>query len=203
MFGVTGWKNAGKTTLVERLVAEFVRRGWRVATIKHAHHAVDIDQPGTDSFRHRAAGATEVALVGGRRYAIMREQEEPTLAEVLARLAPADLMLIEGFKRELASQDRGAVGDGDTAADGRGQGHNIVAIAADSRPPVSACRGLRVTTSPASPTSSRGCVSADRRRRRRPCSRRPGSRNCRPGRRPHPSARKRTRRSRCPTGFRH
>jgi molybdopterin-guanine dinucleotide biosynthesis protein B len=71
-----------------------------VATIKHAHHAVDIDQKGTDSWHHRAAGATEVALVGGQRYAIMREQQEATLAEVLARLAPADIVLIEGYKRE-------------------------------------------------------------------------------------------------------
>ena len=100
VFGVTGWKNSGKTTLVERLVSEFVRRGWTVATVKHAHHDVDIDQPGTDSYRHRAAGATEVALVGGLRYAIMREQDEPGLAEVLARLSPADLVLVEGFKRE-------------------------------------------------------------------------------------------------------
>lgn len=100
IFGVTGWKNAGKTTLTERLVAEFVHRGWRIATVKHAHHAADIDRPGTDSFRHRAAGATEVALVTGGRYAIMREQEEPTLADVLARLAPADLVLVEGFKNE-------------------------------------------------------------------------------------------------------
>jgi molybdopterin-guanine dinucleotide biosynthesis protein B len=100
VFGVTGWKNAGKTTLVERLVAEFVRRGWRVATVKHAHHDVDFDREGTDSFRHRAAGATEVALVGGRRYAIMREAPEPSLAEVLSRLSPADLVLIEGYKRE-------------------------------------------------------------------------------------------------------
>jgi len=79
-------------------VAEFVRRGWRVATVKLAHHAADVDQPGTDSFRHRAAGATEVALVTGQRYAIMREQAEPSLADVLARLAPADLVLVEGFK---------------------------------------------------------------------------------------------------------
>jgi molybdopterin-guanine dinucleotide biosynthesis protein B len=100
IFGVTGWKNAGKTTLAERLVAEFVRRGWRIATVKHAHHAADIDRPGTDSFRHRAAGATEVALVTGGRYAIMREQEEPSLSDVLARLAPADLVLVEGFKNE-------------------------------------------------------------------------------------------------------
>src|SRR5262249_57603487 len=86
VFGVTGWKNAGKTTLVERLVAEFVRRGWTVNTVKHAHHEADVDQPGRDSWRHRAAGAREVALVGGHRYAIMREQVEPTLAEVMARL---------------------------------------------------------------------------------------------------------------------
>jgi molybdopterin-guanine dinucleotide biosynthesis protein B len=98
VFGITGWKNAGKTTLTERLVAEFVRRGWKVATVKHAHHAADIDKPGTDSFRHRAAGATEVALVTAGRFAIVREQEEPPLAEVLARLAPADLVLVEGFK---------------------------------------------------------------------------------------------------------
>ena len=98
VFGITGWKNAGKTTLTERLVAEFVRRGWKIATVKHAHHAADIDHPGTDSFRHRAAGATEVALVTAERFAIVREQEEPSLAEVLARLAPADLVLVEGFK---------------------------------------------------------------------------------------------------------
>jgi molybdopterin-guanine dinucleotide biosynthesis protein B len=100
VIGVTGWKNAGKTTLVERLVAELVRRGLRVNTIKHAHHNVDVDQPGRDSWRHRQAGATEVAVVGGHRYAIMREQEEPTLAEVLARLSPADVVVIEGYKRE-------------------------------------------------------------------------------------------------------
>jgi molybdopterin-guanine dinucleotide biosynthesis protein B len=100
VIGIAGWKNSGKTTLVERLVAEFVRRGWRVATIKHAHHDADIDKPGTDSFRHRAAGAAEVALVGGRRYAIMHEGPEPTLAEVMARLAPCDLVLVEGYKRE-------------------------------------------------------------------------------------------------------
>jgi len=100
VIGVTGWKNAGKTTLVERLVAELVRRGFTVNTVKHAHHDVDVDQPGRDSWRHRQAGATEVAVVGGHRYAIMREQEEPTLAEVLARLAPADVVVIEGYKRE-------------------------------------------------------------------------------------------------------
>jgi len=133
VFGVTGWKNAGKTTLVERLVAAFVRRGWRVATVKHAHHDVDIDQPGTDSFRHRAAGATEVALVGGRRYAIMREEDEPGLQEVLARLAPADLVLIEGFKREphLKIEVRAAGADRPPMA---ASDPHIVAIAADQAP---------------------------------------------------------------------
>lgn len=132
VFGVTGWKNAGKTTLVERLVAEFVRRGFRVATVKHAHHAVDIDRPGTDSFRHRAAGATEVALVGGVRFAIMREQAEPTLDEVLARLAPADIVLIEGYKREphlkievRSDNERPWLAKDDPA---------IVAIASDDKP---------------------------------------------------------------------
>ena len=131
LFGITGWKNAGKTTLAERLVAEFVRRGWRVATVKHAHHAADIDKPGTDSFRHRAAGATEVALVTGARYAIMREQAETTLAEVLARLAPADLVLVEGFKRDAHPkiEVRGAEAEPMTMHE-----HNIVAIAADTQP---------------------------------------------------------------------
>ena len=131
VFGITGWKNAGKTTLAERLVAEFVRRGWRVATVKHAHHAADIDKPQTDSFRHRAAGATEVALVTGARYAIMREQGEATLAEVLGRLAPADLVLVEGFKRDLHPKIEVRGADSEPMAM---REHNIVAIAADAPP---------------------------------------------------------------------
>ena len=135
VFGVTGWKNSGKTTLVERLVAEFVRRGWRVATIKHAHHDVDIDQPGTDSFRHRAAGATEVVLVGGLRYAIMREQGEPKLAEVLQRLGPADLVLIEGFKREPHLKIEVRSGGGEASSPPMAaKDPNILAIAADQAP---------------------------------------------------------------------
>jgi molybdopterin-guanine dinucleotide biosynthesis protein B len=112
-------------------VAEFVRRGWRVSTIKHAHHTVDIDQPGTDSFRHRAAGATEVALVGGQRYAIMREQAEPALSEVLARLGPADLVLIEGYKRESHPKIEVRAGDVPSLA---ANDPAIVAIAADAAP---------------------------------------------------------------------
>lgn len=137
VFGVTGWKNAGKTTLVERLVAEFVRRGWRVSTVKHAHHDVDIDQPGRDSFRHRVAGATEVAVVGGRRYAIMREEAEPALADVLARLAPADLVLIEGYKREAHAKIEVRAGIEVRARQApslAAQDPNVVAIASDERP---------------------------------------------------------------------
>ncbi len=103
VFGVTGWKNSGKTTLTERLVAEFVRRGFRVSTVKHAHHAFDIDKEGTDSYRHRVAGAHEVAIVAGSRWALMhelRDEEEPPLAQILERLAPCDLVLVEGYKRE-------------------------------------------------------------------------------------------------------
>lgn len=131
IFGVTGWKNAGKTTLVAKLVAEFVRRGRRVATVKHAHHDVDIDRPGTDSWQHRVAGAFEVALVGGLRYAVMREQAEPTLAEVLARLAPADLILIEGFKRETHPKIEVRA---DNSRPMAAHDPAIVAIAVDERP---------------------------------------------------------------------
>ena len=131
VFGVTGWKNAGKTTLVERLVVEFVRRGWRVSTIKHAHHDVDVDQPGRDSYRHRVAGAIEVAVVGGRRYAIMREEADPALAEVLARLAPADLVLIEGYKREAHPKIEVRAGEAPSLA---AEDPNVVAIASDAQP---------------------------------------------------------------------
>ncbi|MGS4883649.1 molybdopterin-guanine dinucleotide biosynthesis protein B [Roseibium sp. MB-4] len=103
VFGITGWKNSGKTQLVTRLVAEFTSRGLKVSTVKHAHHNFDIDRPGADSYRHREAGAVEVALVSGRRWALMhelREEEEPPLSAILPRLAPCDLILIEGYKRE-------------------------------------------------------------------------------------------------------
>ncbi len=103
VYGVTGWKNAGKTGLMERLVAEITGRGFAVSTVKHAHHSVDVDQPGTDSYRHRSAGASEVLLASGQRIAIMQELRgapEPSLDDLLARLSPVDLVLIEGFKRE-------------------------------------------------------------------------------------------------------
>ncbi|MBN9890063.1 molybdopterin-guanine dinucleotide biosynthesis protein B [Salipiger abyssi] len=101
VFGVTGWKNAGKTTLVERLIAEFRTRGLRVSTLKHAHHGFDIDHEGKDSYRHRAAGAGEVIVASGRRVAQLTElDEEMPLAALLARLGPCDIVLIEGWKRD-------------------------------------------------------------------------------------------------------
>ncbi len=103
LYGVTGWKNAGKTGLMERLVAEFCTRGLSVSTIKHAHHSTDVDQPGRDSFRHREAGASEVMLASPNRWALMHElrgQPEPPLADLLAKMSPVDLILIEGYKRE-------------------------------------------------------------------------------------------------------
>lgn len=101
IYGVVGWKNAGKTTLMERLVTEITGRGLSVSTVKHAHHAFDVDSPGKDSFRHRAAGATEVMIGSGARWALMHELRgapEPPLADLLARLSPVDLVLVEGFK---------------------------------------------------------------------------------------------------------
>ncbi|APG48410.1 molybdopterin-guanine dinucleotide biosynthesis protein B [Phaeobacter porticola] len=103
IYGVTGWKNCGKTGLMERLVAEFCHRGLSVSTLKHAHHTTDVDQPGTDSYRHRTAGAAEVILASPNRIAIMQElrgAREPSFTELLARLRPVDLVLVEGFKRE-------------------------------------------------------------------------------------------------------
>lgn len=103
VFGVTGWKNSGKTTLVVALVTELTRRGYTVATVKHAHHDFDIDKEGTDSHRHRQAGAREVAIVSDRRWALMhelRDEAEPRLEDILARLSPADIVLVEGYKRD-------------------------------------------------------------------------------------------------------
>jgi molybdopterin-guanine dinucleotide biosynthesis protein B len=102
IYGVIGWKNSGKTSLMERLVAEITARGFTVSTVKHVHHDVDLDHPGKDSFRHRAAGASEVVLASAHRFALMREHRgpEPELPAILARMAPVDLILVEGYKRD-------------------------------------------------------------------------------------------------------
>ncbi|MBL8671130.1 MAG: molybdopterin-guanine dinucleotide biosynthesis protein B [Alphaproteobacteria bacterium] len=103
IFGLAGWSGSGKTTLVVKLIPELVGRGYRVSTLKHAHHEFDIDQPGKDSYEHRRAGATEVMVSSLNRWALMHEHRgapEPSIAELLPRLSPVDLLLVEGFKRE-------------------------------------------------------------------------------------------------------
>lgn len=103
IWGVVGWKNSGKTGLMERLVAEFVGRGLTVSTLKHAHHTFDVDHKGKDSHRHRMAGAREVLLASRNRWALMHEmqgQDEEPLEALLTRLSPVDLVLIEGYKRD-------------------------------------------------------------------------------------------------------
>jgi len=103
VIGFAGWSGAGKTTLIVRLIPELNRRGFRVSTVKHAHHNFDLDQPGKDSYEHRAAGAEEVLVASANRVALMRELRgapEPSLPELLRLLKPVDLVLIEGFKRD-------------------------------------------------------------------------------------------------------
>ncbi len=103
VYGVVGWKNAGKTTLVERLVAEIAARGYMVSTIKHTHHLVDVDKPGKDSHRHRAAGAHQVILASSARWALMTELRgapETPLTELLTHLDKVDLVIVEGYKRD-------------------------------------------------------------------------------------------------------
>ena len=103
VIGVVGWKNCGKTTLCERIIGELVSRGLRVNSIKHAHHSVDLDQPGTDSYRHRQAGAGEVILATDRRYALLhelRDQAEPNLSELLTRIGDCDWVVVEGYKQQ-------------------------------------------------------------------------------------------------------
>lgn len=102
IIGLAGWSGSGKTTLVTSVIPVLVRRGLTVATVKHAHHEFDIDQPGKDSWMHRRAGASEVAIVSNRRWAIVHElgqEPEPQLIDVLKKLSPVDLVIVEGFKR--------------------------------------------------------------------------------------------------------
>lgn len=134
VIGVAGWKNSGKTTLVTRLVSELTRRGFKVATVKHAHHNFQIDDADTDSARHRRAGAMQVAIVSPRRWAVVRElgdAPEPPLEETIARLDPCDLVIVEGYKaapiakietRRRAAMQETPLADADP---------NVIAIAAD------------------------------------------------------------------------
>jgi molybdopterin-guanine dinucleotide biosynthesis protein B len=101
VFGIVGWKNSGKTTLMEKLIAEFSTRGLRVAAVKHAHHSFDLDYEGRDTYRFRQAGASQIAVSSPVRFAVMTELNggpEPSLDTLLARLSAADIILVEGFK---------------------------------------------------------------------------------------------------------
>jgi molybdopterin-guanine dinucleotide biosynthesis protein B len=102
IIGLAGWSGSGKTTLITKVIPVLVGRGLKVATVKHAHHEFDIDRPGKDSWLHREAGASEVVVASSRRWALIHElrgEPEPPLAELLAKLSPADLVIVEGFKR--------------------------------------------------------------------------------------------------------
>lgn len=101
VIGFAGFSGSGKTTLLEQVIPLLTAHGLRLAVIKHAHHKFDIDKPGKDSFRHREAGAGEVLVVSGFRWALMHElvnEAEPTLDELCSRLSPCDLVLVEGYK---------------------------------------------------------------------------------------------------------
>jgi molybdopterin-guanine dinucleotide biosynthesis protein B len=101
VIGLAGWSGAGKTTLLTKLIPVLNGRGITVSTLKHAHHGFDVDRPGKDSFEHRAAGAQEVLVASGRRWALVHELRgapEPSLAALLERLSPVDLVIVEGFK---------------------------------------------------------------------------------------------------------
>jgi molybdopterin-guanine dinucleotide biosynthesis adapter protein len=103
VIGLAGWSGAGKTTLLSRVIPHFIARGLRVSVIKHAHHSFDVDVPGKDSWVHRQSGAVEVLVSSGARWALMHELRgvpEPHLPDLLGKLSPVDLVVIEGFKRE-------------------------------------------------------------------------------------------------------
>lgn len=137
VFGIAGWSGSGKTTLLAALIPALTSRGITVSTIKHAHHAFDIDTPGKDSHRHREAGATEVMISSASRWALMHEHRgapEPTLAQLIASMTPVDLLLVEGFKHEShdklevyrPSIGKPALHDGDP---------HVVAVASDTALP--------------------------------------------------------------------
>lgn len=101
LIGLAGWSGAGKTTLLERVIPVLIARGLSVSTLKHAHHAFDIDKPGKDSYRHRQAGATQVLVASGKRWALMEElkdDHEPDLPELLGHMRAVNLLIVEGYK---------------------------------------------------------------------------------------------------------
>ena len=136
MIGLAGWSGSGKTTLLAKLLPVLIARGRTVSTIKHAHHAFDVDQPGKDSHTHRLAGASEVLVSSAKRWALMHElrgEPEPMLRDLVARLSRVDLVIVEGFKTQNHPKlevHRSVVGKPLLYPDDP----NIVAIASDTRP---------------------------------------------------------------------
>ena len=135
IFGFAGWSGSGKTTLIEKLIPLFVQRGLKVSLVKHAHHSFDVDQPGKDSYRHRHAGCSEVLVTSSKRWVLMHELRgapEPSFPELLERVSPCDLLLVEGFKREKLPKleiYRASVGESLLYP----QDPNIVGIASDAK----------------------------------------------------------------------
>lgn len=102
IFGMIGWSGSGKTTLIKLLIPELISRGYSVSSMKHTHHDFDIDKPGKDSYEHRVAGAKQVLISGSKRWALLnenRDQQEPSVDDLLEKMEPVDLVLIEGFKK--------------------------------------------------------------------------------------------------------
>lgn len=154
IIGVVGWSGSGKTTLIERMIPWFTARGVSVSTMKHAHHGFDMDRPGKDTFRHRAAGAKEVLVLSGNRWALLheiRDSTEPTMEALIERMAPVDLLIVEGFKshvydkievhRPALGKDLIARGDADivaVASDAALAGLGVPVLALDDPPAVAA-----------------------------------------------------------------
>ncbi|MEP2980705.1 MAG: molybdopterin-guanine dinucleotide biosynthesis protein B [Lentilitoribacter sp.] len=134
VFGISGWKNSGKTTLTSALIRELTTRGYRVSSIKHAHHNVDVDQEGTDSYKHRSAGASEVMLASTNRFALMheiaKEEGEFELDELLEKMSEVDLILVEGFKSSDIPKIQ-TIREVSLANSGSQEMNNIVAYATD------------------------------------------------------------------------
>src|SRR3954470_17488847 len=136
LIGLAGWSGAGKTTLLVKLIPELTRRGVGVSTLKHAHHRFDVDTPGKDSWAHREAGARQVLVSSAHRWALMTELRgapEPDLRSLLGQLAPVDLVIVEGFKRDAHPKI-----EVHRAANGKPWLHPedpaIIAVASDARP---------------------------------------------------------------------
>ena len=137
MIGLAGWSGSGKTTLITKVLPVLIRRGLKISTLKHAHHGFDLDQPGKDSFMHRAAGASEVMISSAKRWAVLHElRDEPewNMPTLLKKIAPVDLVLVEGYKRESFPKiEIYRVANGKPLL--YGEDKFIVAVASDTRLP--------------------------------------------------------------------